>query len=197
MNPTPTPLLSIFVSGSSKRRLAASVRLHLGCGDNILPGWSNIDLEGSREVIVHDLTKPLPVATGTIQFIYSEHFIEHIPLEDARRLLAECHRVLQPGGVLRVSTPDLRKLVLEYQAGRTSEWVDVDWNPASPCQMLNEGMRSWGHEFVYDADELELALRAAGFHQLKRVGWRASAHDELRSLECRPFHDELIFEATR
>lgn len=184
-------------AGNARARLGRESRLHLGCGDNILKGWANIDLSGTSEVIAHDLTTALPVVDATIEFIYSEHFIEHIPLVDAQHLLAECHRILKPGGVIRLSTPDLSKLVSEYTQQRTSEWGDVDWNPATPCRMLNEGLRLWGHEFVYDADELEIALRAAGFHQLKREGWRASAHDELRSLEYRPFHDELIFEATR
>ncbi|MGH8488241.1 MAG: class I SAM-dependent methyltransferase [Gammaproteobacteria bacterium] len=171
--------------------------MHLGCGSNVLAGWSNIDLAGSRNVVSHNLSRPLPVRSDSIEFIYSEHFIEHISLDRARRLLAECLRVLRPGGIIRLSTPDLRKLIASYQAGSVSAFRDVGWNPATPCQMVNEGMRLWGHAFVYDADELEAVLRAAGFRQMQREGWRTSEHPELRSLECRPFHDELIVEATK
>ena len=33
---------------------------------------------------------------------------------DAQRLLAECKRVLNPGGVLRLMVPDLRSMVSDY-----------------------------------------------------------------------------------
>lgn len=181
----------------AQRRLAGATRLHLGCGDNVIPGWTNVDLRSTRRVVGLNLTKVLPVESGSIDYIYSEHFIEHIPLPAAQQLLQECRRVLRPGGVLRLSTPDLAKLASEYLLGRTREWADVQWNPATPCQMVNEGMREWGHQFVYDRHELTEQLLAAGFSSVERAGWRVSVHPELSGLECRPFHDEVIVEATR
>lgn len=182
---------------TARRRLAGSTRLHLGCGDHVLPGWANLDLLGFPGVVPWNLTRDLPVGDGTIDFIFSEHFIEHVTLEQAQALLRECHRVLRPGGVVRISTPDLRKLTTEYQAGRTSEWTDVDWVPATPCQMLNEGLRSWGHLFVFDPEELTSLFKEAGFIEVEHPGWRSSSHAPLRDLECRPFHDEIIVEATK
>lgn len=189
--------LQRFPQARTRRRLEGSVRLHLGCGDNVLSGWSNIDLVGSRKVIAHDLTRELPVESGTIECIYTEHFIEHITRDEAVSLLKECYRLLRAGGVIRLSTPDLRKIFVEYDAGRTSEWTDVDWKPATPCQMVNEGMREWGHKFLYDPEELSLALQEAGFDQVVAAGWRQSEHPRLRGLECRPHHAEVILEATK
>lgn len=180
-----------------KRWHPAAERLHLGCGGNLLPGWANVDLETAAGVIQHDLTEPFPLPTGTVQFIYSEHFIEHITRAQALALLRECQRVLAPGGVIRLSTPNLRKLLDEYSARRTAEWSDVDWHPSTPCQMVNEGMRLWGHQFVYDPDELTLLLHEAGFEQITQVPWRESLHPELKGLECRPFHGEIIVEAMK
>jgi predicted SAM-dependent methyltransferase len=172
-------------------------KLHLGCGTNILPGWGNIDIEGPSGVLRWDLTQPLPLQAGTVRFIFNEHFIEHITQPEAAALLSECNRLLVPGGVLRISTPSLRKLIDEYLLSRTTEWINVDWHPATPCQMLNEGMRLWGHQFLYDAAELKSLLRLCGFAEIVDVGWRESRHGELRNLECRPFHDEIILEATK
>lgn len=39
-------------------------------------------------------------------FIYSEHFFEHLFLDEAVALLRECFRVLAPGGVVRICVPD-------------------------------------------------------------------------------------------
>jgi len=176
--------------------LARQTRLHLGCGGNVLSGWANVDLEGSHPVIEWDLTRPLPVHKGSFDYIYSEHFIEHIRFQEAKALLRDCHRLLKPGGRIRLSTPDLEKLVSEFQAGRVSEWADMEWTPATPCQMLNEGMRLWGHQFLYDFTELHAILTEAGFKDIERQAWRVSRHPPLEQLESRPFHDELIIEAT-
>jgi predicted SAM-dependent methyltransferase len=63
--------------------------------------------------------------------------------------------------------------------------------------MLNEGLREWGHQFVYDACELGRLLEEAGFREVTQVAWRESTTPALRNLECRPFHGEIICEATK
>ena len=181
----------------SKQMLQNHTRLHLACGYNVLDGWANIEARGTGKVIGWNLTEALPISSGTIELVYSEHFIEHISREQAVALIADIYRVLKPGGILRLSTPSLRKLVDEYLAGRTTEWGEMNWNPGTPCQMLNEGLHLWGHQFVYDAQELQSILETAGFSRIIQVGWRESSTPALRNLECRPFHDEIIVEASK
>ena len=163
----------------------------------MLPGWTNVDVGGGSGVVRHDLTQPFPLPSETVKLVYSEHFIEHIARDQALSLLKECRRVLAPGGVLRLSTPDLRKLLAEYSASRITEWSDVGWLPSTPCRMVNEGMRAWGHQFVYDFDELTLLFSEAGFPHVTRAAWRESRHSGLEGLECRPFHGEIIVEAVK
>lgn len=181
----------------AREQLASQSKLHLGCGSNVLPGWANLDLEGPSPVIQWDLTQPIPAASDSFDYVYSEHFIEHIGLDEARALVRECQRLLKPGGTLRLSTPNLEKLVDEYRSGRLSEWDDMRWKPQTSCQLLNEGMRLWGHQFVYDLPELLALLRASGFSHIERMEWRKSTHDALRNIETRPYHDELIIEARK
>jgi predicted SAM-dependent methyltransferase len=174
-----------------------ALRLHLGCGKNILSTWTNVDIDGPAEVVKLDLTQPLPFATESAEFIYSEHFIEHIERSQAQALLLECARILRPRGVLRLSTPSLEKVIEEYLKGRTEEWLDVEWHPRSPCQMVNEALRLWGHCFLYDKREVTALLNESGFTHIELVPWRQSKFPELKSLECRPFHNEIIVEATK
>ncbi len=181
---------------SMEKKLEGQERLHLACGGNVLEGWANIDLASNGKVIGWDLAHGLPARSGAVGLIFSEHFVEHLSLKQAKALFAECHRCLRPDGVLRLSTPSLRKLLEEYLSGRTSEWHNLGWKPATPCQMINDGLR-WGHQFVYDGDEIRRALEEAGFREVTQVAWRESATPALRDLECRPFHGEIIVEAVK
>ena len=142
-----------------------------------------------------DLRKPLPLAKAQVRFVYTEHFIEHIERDDAVRLFSHARKVMIPGGVLRVSTPNLVKLVDDYRAGQVVRMEHGGWFPETPCRMINEGMRMWGHTFVYDENELVGLLIECGFKDIERVQWGESKHIELRNLESRPDFSDLILEA--
>lgn len=172
------------------------MKLHLGCGTNYMPGWVNIDFDAPKADLKADLRQALPYGTASGRLIFNEHFIEHITREEGLAFLKECRRVLKPGGILRVSTPDLRWIVAQYVSGNLDEWADVAWIPSSACRLLNEGLHSWGHQFVYDLPELVGALNAAGFVNVRVEKHQQSSVPELVGLECRPWHRELIVEAS-
>jgi predicted SAM-dependent methyltransferase len=184
-------------SQMTERLLIGVQKLHLGCGSRHFEGWANIDFAGPRGTIKWNLTRPIPARSNSIHFIYSEHFIEHITRSEAALFLKNCFDLLVPGGVIRISTPNLRFLVEQYCSGCVEEWRDVQWAPATPAQMLNEGLHLWGHQFVYDYDELSLALREAGFQHPRAARWRESEYYELRGRETRPYHGDLIVEAAK
>ena len=66
------------------------------------PDFVPIDAQAQRI----DLLAALPFESRSLDAIYGYHVLEHLDLHEARRFLAECLRVLAPGGWLRVSTPD-------------------------------------------------------------------------------------------
>lgn len=176
------------------RLLRGYDRLHLGSGGRLLDGWANVDINGLGNV-VWDLTKPLPIPPNQVRFVYTEHFIEHIERADSKRLFSHARRVMAPGSVIRISTPDLKVLIDDYQAGRLIRMDHGQWYPATPCQMVNEAVRWWGHVFLYDEAELTALLRECGFNEVRRVKWGESDFAELRGLESRPDFGDLILEA--
>jgi len=90
-------------------------RLNLGCGDVFLPGWRNLDFVARPpHVVRHDLRETLPLPAGSCGVVYHSHVLEHFDPAEADRFLAECHRVLAPGGVLRVVVPDLEQKARLY-----------------------------------------------------------------------------------
>ncbi|MEW6237616.1 MAG: methyltransferase domain-containing protein [Candidatus Omnitrophota bacterium] len=109
--------------------------LNLGCGKRYHPDWINIDL-ASRDpnVIAYDLSQGIPFGDGSMDAVYHSHMLEHLRRSDARFCLLECFRVLKPGGVIRIATPDMERIARQYLeklekalAGDAANGDDYEW----------------------------------------------------------------------
>jgi predicted SAM-dependent methyltransferase len=181
------------VRRARRMRLPPEPKLHLGCGRNLRPGWINIDVFVPTADLTLDLREPLPFPDASIATIYSEHFIEHIEEEDAVRLVAECVRVLRPGGLLSVGFPDAEEELQAY-ASNDREFFDyVRWRipslrDATKCQIVNYDFRQRGeHRFIYDLETMTRILERAGFRE---IGPRA--FDPARDSEEREFETVYV-----
>jgi hypothetical protein len=108
----------------------ATLKLHFGCGPRVLKGWVNIDLKfepyekylasytdkyygpevrGTQEdFYALDITKTgIPLPDNSVEVVFHEDFLEHLSQKEQYIFLAETFRVLKPGGVHRVNTPNL------------------------------------------------------------------------------------------
>lgn len=164
------------------------VYLNLGCGKVLIPGFVNIDAEEGAPMR-HDVRMGLPFRDASVDAIYSEHFIEHLTQAEGIALLRECRRVLRPGGVVRMATPDLDEVVRRYG---TEHWLGsgmkrhgYEW-VQNRCEMLNLNMREWGHQWLYNEEELRRIGRLAGLQFRGRRGIDESEHPALRGRETRP-----------
>jgi predicted SAM-dependent methyltransferase len=144
------------------------IKLHLGCCNQILPDYINYDLTPGPGGVVQDLTKPLPHEDNTVDFIFSEHFLEHINRDQALGLLKECYRVLKPGTICRTTVPDLRIIANDYINDYRDRFGDFLKLPTA-CQMFNNSMRNWGHTYMYDVEDLMLLYKEAGFDVVAEV----------------------------
>lgn len=89
--------------------------LNLGCGSRYHLGWTNIDIAGRGvDVLQHDLSKGIPSDDESFAVVYHAAVLEHLRLQDIKPFLSECHRVLRPGGIMRVGVPDFEALCRVY-----------------------------------------------------------------------------------
>ena len=119
------------------RRLQKEIRgrniekLHVGCGLVLLEGWLNVlyeprqeygrvKEENGRALLNYNLLKQWPIEDNSIQFIAGSHFIEHLDLNQGIMFLKEGFRVMRPGGVIRLSCPDLGIYIKNYSENNTS-----------------------------------------------------------------------------
>jgi len=172
-------------------------KLHIGCGKHTLAGWLNTDSylqDPSLPVYLLDASKRFPFADGTFAYVFSEHMIEHVSYPAGRHMLSECLRVLEPGGVLRVSTPDLDFLLdLRRPDKSPLQREYIQWaaetstpnvpDPTNEVFLINNFVRDWGHTFIYDERTLRQSLQLAGFGQLRKCELQESPIECLRNLE--------------
>ncbi len=122
-------------TGPSKPPDRRPRHLNLGCGSRFHPDWENVDMcPYGPHVRVHDLRNRTPYADATFDVVYHSHVLEHFAKKSAHVFLRECHRILKPGGVIRVAVPDLERIArlyleaVEKASNGVSAWADnYEW----------------------------------------------------------------------
>ena len=169
-------------------------KLNIGCGRNIIDGWLNSDYYPQSEQILHlDATAQFPFENDKLDYIFSEHTIEHLTYLQGMNMLKECCRVLKPGGKLRISTPDLSFLIHLYDNQKSVlirkyvKWAKEMFLETAPCFeeifVINNFVRAWGHKFIYDKKLLHYCLEQAGFEEIISRDLNESMDEELRYVE--------------
>lgn len=144
----------------------------------------------SHSFLYHDLSHSLPLSENSVDFIYSSHFFEHLFKDDAAALLKSCARALKPGGIIRISIPDLAYAVSLYGLGRASEMLD-DY-------FFVEGKGSYlaRHKYMYDFELIKVALEQAGFSNVTRFEYQQGQMPDIKVLDVYP-EVSLFVEAVR
>jgi predicted SAM-dependent methyltransferase len=133
--------------------------LNLGGGGVLSNRWLTADVTARADVFMN-VTKPLPLPDATVDVVYSEEVVEHISRAAGRQMLAECFRVLKPGGTLRLTTPSL-----DYFAKQALS------NPAA-VQQINDIFFGHGHQFIYSEAALRQVLAETGYVNIQSSSYR-------------------------
>jgi predicted SAM-dependent methyltransferase len=168
-------------------------KLLLGAGTIALEGWFNTDLNPKLKTIYYmDAASPFPIDNSVFEYVFSEHLIEHLTRQQGSLMLKECFRVLKPGGKIRVATPNLEVLLGLYHdqanplAQEYIKWItdkSIRLPVYKPSIVINNAFYNWGHQFLYDRELLEMALREAGFINIQQYAPLSSDDSNLRNLE--------------
>ena len=200
------------------------VKLNLGCGLSVAPGWINIDASlnalfaewpapvlnflyrqagaqrwYSKEQYIdilkdhvflhHDLEYGIPFVDESVDYIYTSHWLEHLFLDQAERLLRDAYRVLKTGGRIRICVPDLEFAVTAYLRGEKEKAVSYFFS-------TSHAGRLGRHQYLYDYELLRGLLFEVGFGDAQRCSYREGKTPEIDQLDNRP--DETLYvEATK
>ena len=146
------------------------MKLHLGCGKNLLPDYTNIDRTENAD-IVHDIRTLDFIDNDTVDEIYISHVMEHFSRREIYSVLCEYNRVLKTGATLRISVPDFDSIVSVYN-GKNLEIL---------TGLLYGGQVDEYdyHKICFNFDLLSELLRCCGFGLIQKYDtWEFSQSDD-------------------
>jgi SAM-dependent methyltransferase len=141
--------------------------LNLGCGPVSMPDAMNIDINPEYSDALWDLetgTLPDTIKGESVGAIYASHILEHFWFDRTLDLLRSCWRSLKPGGMIRITCPDMLRYWKAKKAGASiglgKETVEADfaWK-----ELGTSG--PYGHKMFYDAVIMRYLLSLAGFRK--------------------------------
>jgi predicted SAM-dependent methyltransferase len=160
--------------------------VNFGCGPRILDDWINLDMYRADGVdVVWNLQFGMPFPDKSCTALFGEHMIEHISKEDATKLLRECLRVLEPNGILRISTPDAGLYLTSYAGDREFlRHPSFDRPAETAMDRINTMMReNGGHLWVYDAESLIALINSVGFAWCRETMFNESNHPKMMGID--------------
>lgn len=140
------------------------------CGTNLLKGWDNRDSEC-------DVTKPLPDADASVDAVMVEHGQEHLTIHEAYSFLAECRRILRPGGLLRVTVPSIEKVRSTSNKAYEDFCFKQGWAyESSRAAAIHSLIFQHGHKSTWSQSLLNIYLEIAGFTAVQASEIHHSRH---------------------
>jgi SAM-dependent methyltransferase len=161
-------------------------KLQIGGGSHYLAGFVNLDLFSPSDII-WDCRLGLPFNDSSFEYIFSEHFLEHIDYPYSVQLvLSEIYRVMKEGGELFISIPDGGKILDAYNRKDDAFFEKLYlecYSNRNPTVEINglidyvnylfrdqiENPKYTVHHWAFDQESLTKLLNDAGFKTVKKV----------------------------
>ncbi len=150
-------------------------------------------------IVVHDLSKGIPASDASVDAVYHSHLLEHLDRPIAEGFMREIRRVLRPGGIQRISVPDLegyaRALLADIESdnGNHDQYVEAIIGQSVRREAMGTSLqrqprrfienvlmgdarkRGETHQWMYDFRNLSQLLERTGYSEIRRVDFNESA----------------------
>lgn len=149
------------------------MKLHLGCGDKILEGFTNIDIRNNKGIdIIDDISKLTKIKNNSVSLIYASHVLEHFKRKEYMEVLKRWYEILRLGGKIRISVPDFEKVCIKYKEG----------SDLKTLLGLLYGGQTYKYNYHYmgfDFKTLKDDLMDIGFKNINRWDWHTTDHNHI------------------
>jgi len=165
-------VISDITDNYSLKSEKEKVKLNLGCGNIIKPGYVNIDrYNNTGNVDFKADLGELPFANDSVDEVYTSHVFEHIGLNDIYSVVEEWRRVLVLNGKLVLRLPNLEKEVnIWLNTPDNKKWFAVGRIFGSQshegnthlCGFNPESLKSFLECFDFKIQDIRLGNRGYG-----------------------------------
>lgn len=147
-----------YRAAAQLRRASQPLRLHLGCGQQHLDGFINLDHNPSPATDYVGRVDQLICPPDSVERIEAYHLIEHIPQPTLPVTLKHWLDCLAPGGTLVVECPDLDQAIDEYLQGNLERLYSIYGRQRFPGD---------AHHWGFNVDRLQSVLASVGFTDIQ------------------------------
>lgn len=189
------------------------IKVNLGCGPVGIDGWINYDsgvlpllskFPGLRKLIcslgllpknydvswpeieLHDIRKKFPLDDDSVDYIYCSQVLEHFEKYEAQKILKESLRVLKSGGLIRISVPDIKKMLSPKLSAREVNVLWWGFEKDLPSKNIFANLSKLfirEHQWHYDTSSLKHLLNESGFNKIEICSFRKGKMPDLSRLE--------------
>lgn len=149
------------------------MKLHLGCGNKHIDGFTNIDARPLDGVdVVDNIITLTEYENNSVKLIYASHVLEHIGRNEYMSVLKRWYDILEPNGILRLAVPDIEQVVNYY-----NKFKDL-----KPLLGFLWGGQTYSHNYHYmgwDFTTITKDLISVGFKDIYRYDWRNTEHSHI------------------
>ena len=175
------------------------LKLHLGCGQSILSGYTNIDKFVSKiGVRKFDITKKMPFKDNSVDEILICQVLEHLSFFEEKQFFDEAYRLLKKGGKLHIEVPDGQWILLQW-INANDNWIqfynnkDNDyfgngldikdrWSVLTAHIFGNQSNEGQFHKNIYTSEKLKNIL--LGYYTYRKCVIELFNYDKFGKLQC-------------
>ncbi len=143
--------------------------LHIGCGERVLNGFTNVDfIPINPSVVKWNLLDSWPdTLRGWLFTAFCEDVLEHFYFNEQVYILCAMNVALRSDGVFRILMPDLHQLAEYYRnfdpTRNSRDWLLSSSGLRTAGDAFNLGMRMGGHRWLHDTTTLQEMASSCGF----------------------------------
>lgn len=139
------------------------------------------DVIRNKKLFWCDLTKKLPLDNGTVDVVFTSHFLEHLSKKQGERFLTDVYRVMKIGGLVRILVPDLDLAIKRLSEGKINETLDLFF-------YTSEEFDYSAHKYNYTFESLKEKLENIGFKEVVRENHQKGECPDIEFLDVYPDH---------
>ena len=174
------------------------IKLNVGASPIwVKDGWHTLDhkfRKSSGTSIMGDAAN-IPLDESSCSILFCSHMIEHVPHTKLEDILLEFNRVLEKDGVVRLLSPDLKKIARAYieqdkeffkralyedenirtDLGFGGMFMNFVVSPGQDTALFNinltEFISGYAHIYLYDYEMLTILFKRCGFYSIEQKGF--------------------------